>query len=667
MTLPPQIFITGTDTNVGKTIAALTLYEGLRLLGFKADYWKPVQTGDEQSDRDFLAAHTSYPEGLRASRHSYKTPRSPDQAAMLERRPAPTADVLLQEAEGLALETCTLIEGAGGVLVPLNEHGETWLTLLSMVTWPVIVVARPTLGTINHTSLTLDKLAASGRAVLAVIFSGEADACNHQSLVRRYPKQTFLHLPTIELKDRAQFRAAAKALAKDVLAAVAKTDANDLAVRSAAADAAHVWHPYTQHATTKPPLVVTNAQGVWLTTAEGERLFDATSSWWVNTIGHGRPEIAASIAAQQQQLDHVLFAGLTHAPAAELAAKMCDLAQGAFKRVFFTDNGSTAVEVALKMAYQSFTNRGETKRTKFLCLKGGYHGDTLGTMAVGGGDGFSDPYRPLLFKATHWTPKLSHPSRFDTEANAADPARFKAYLAEHHSEYAALIVEPLVQGAGGMLMHDAAWLKRICETARAAKIPVIFDEVFSGMGRCGAWFAHQRLGWVPDIVCIAKGLTGGTLPLALTLSSEAIYEHFLSDEKAHALLHGHSYTANAIACSAALATIGIYEREALCERSLVIEKTFKAWIRAEEKSLQLIAPRCLGAILALEIPGTGSGGYFHGIADSVSALARQHGLWLRPLGNTIYLVPPLSVTERELAFALDKFGAVIKALSCNNK
>ena len=402
----------------------------------------------------------------------------------------------------------------------------------------------------------------------------------------------------------------------------------------------------------------------------GKKLLDGVSSWWVNTIGHGRPEIGKAISQQQAQMDHVIFAGATHHPAAKLANKITELTDGLLSKVFFSDNGSTAVEVALKIAHQSWQQRGEKGRHKFLALKGSYHGDTFGAMSIAGSEGFHQAFKPLLFAGLFTRPVTVHASVHYPEVNKENIAAIRTQaikdlrtlLEANHQEINAVIVEPLVQGAGGMFVQDEQWLREFVQTCREYKIPIILDEVFTGMGRLGANFAFQRAALQPDIVCIAKGLTGGTLPLALTLVNESFFNDFLSADRAKALLHGHSYTGNPISCNVALATLEIYKKESLIEQALQHEQAFAKWLDEHAEELKLQNARVKGCLMAFELPGTGPGNYFNAHSEKISECAAKHGLFLRPLGNTLYFAPPLSLTKQERGFALGALRDLVSEL-----
>jgi adenosylmethionine-8-amino-7-oxononanoate aminotransferase len=631
-------------------------------------YYKPVQTGGKDVDCRAILDGCQPPPRVFSSAIALDAPLSPDQAMLV----AGESDLTVEALAGLLPSGCgvsidwLVVEGAGGVQVPLNFRGDTWLDYLRITRMPVLVVARDTLGMINHTSLTILAIEQAGISILGVIISGNDNPQNVASLRRLHPDIAFHVLPSLSVAanikycdsdtdDVAEFLLARKKIYRQELdpATLVQSDAD------------HVWHPYTQHKTAALPAIAQSARGVYLELADGKKLVDGSASWWVNTVGHGRKEIGAAMIRQQQRLDHVIFANLSHKPAVQLAERILRFSDSHLDRVFFSDNGSTAVEIALKMAYQSNVNRGETERTVFLAFSGSYHGDTFGAMAVGKADSFHGIFRKVLFRSVWANPVTFHKS----EVCPLGIAAYESYLAElrqtisaHQKTLAGVVIEPLVQGAGGMLMQPEKFLQDLAELCREFQLPLIFDEVFTGMGRVGDSFAFKRAGVRPDIVCLAKGLTGGTMPLALTLATDKIFSAFLSDEKGKALLHGHSYTGNPIACAAALATLDIIKKEKLVDRARGLEAKFSAWIVDAERRFSIENPRCLGGILAFELPGSGFGNYFSTRAEKFTAAALSQGLFLRTLGNTAYFVPPLSINDSELAGALRGLDAALAEL-----
>ncbi|MET0271227.1 MAG: adenosylmethionine--8-amino-7-oxononanoate transaminase [Sphingomonas sp.] len=394
-----------------------------------------------------------------------------------------------------------------------------------------------------------------------------------------------------------------------------------------------VWHPFTQHGLNEPIPLVTHGEGAALHTADGRRIVDAISSWWVTTHGHRHPRITAAIAEQAGRLDQVIFAGWTHEPAERLADALVRLTGGALPRVFYSDSGSTAVEVALKMALGYWLNRGEP-RHRILTLEHGYHGDTIGTMSVGARGVFNRAYAPLLFDVG----ALPFP-RGDGQAT------LDALEAACREGPAALVVEPLVLGAGGMLFYPPAMLAAMRAICTRHGVPFIADEVMSGWGRTGTLLACEQAGVVPDILCLSKGLTGGVIPLAVTLASEAIYQAHLSEDRGRMLFHSSSYTANPIACAAAVANIAVWDEEPVRDRIATLAARQEARLAALPATAR--NRRRLGTIAACEL-GPADGGYLSALAPALLAFFRERDLLLRPLGDTVYVMPPYCIDEDDL-------------------
>jgi len=414
-------------------------------------------------------------------------------------------------------------------------------------------------------------------------------------------------------------------------------------------DARVLWHPYTQHGLERDPLPVARARGAWLELVDGRRVLDAISSWWACLHGHAHPEIAAAIARQARELDHVLFAGATHEPAVRLAEELLALAPPGLTRVFYSDDGSTAVEVALKMVAQSWQQRGEPRRTVFVALEGAYHGDTFGAMAAGDPDPFFRAFAPFLFEVRRVPP----------EARALEQA-----LAELGPRAAGLIVEPLVQGAAGMRVHGAEFLRAARELCTARALPLIADEVLTGFGRTGALFACERAGIAPDLLCLGKALTGGTLPLAATLTTEALYESFLHHERTRFFPHGHTFTANPIACAAALASLELCRRDGVPERLERIGARIHEELAPLDGDPRVVELRRIGGIVALEL-AVQSGdrpGYASELGLTLRRRALEHGVLLRPLGNVIYALPPACLDEEECVLVARTLKALVGGL-----
>ncbi len=400
-------------------------------------------------------------------------------------------------------------------------------------------------------------------------------------------------------------------------------------------DAAHVWHPYTQHFDASLPIAIARAKGAWLYDRDERPILDAISSWWVTTHGHCHDDIVQAISDQVRTLDQVMFAGFTHEPAAALAAGLVARLPRGLSRIFFSDNGSTAVEVAIKLSVQSFANRGAPRRL-IAALEHAYHGDTFGAMAAGARGVFTHMYEPLLFEVA----RLPDPSEGDT-IHALD-----ALLRTRGSELAAVIVEPLLLGAGGMRVWDERVLQQIRDRTRAAGVHLIADEVLTGFGRTGPMFACDRADVAPDLLCMAKGLTGGTLPLAATAATETIFDAFLSSDRAKTFFHGHSFTANPIACAAALASLELFDDDSDDDR-VRLEVAHARHLEALRGTRGVRGTRQIGTVAAVELDSPA--GYLSEIGRELAQFAVQEGVLIRPLGNVAYCLPPYCTTNDELS------------------
>jgi adenosylmethionine-8-amino-7-oxononanoate aminotransferase len=408
-----------------------------------------------------------------------------------------------------------------------------------------------------------------------------------------------------------------------------------------------IWHPFTQHAVQPESTLISRGEGAWLETADGRRIFDAISSWWVVTHGHCHPHIMQAIKSQVERLDQVIFAGFTHEPAEELARHLIAITPPELEYVFFSDSGSTSVEVALKMALGFWRHRGEN-RSRILALEGAYHGDTIGGMSVGARGVFNAPYDPLLFDVD----RLPFPS------TGHEQATLDALTAAcRNGGVAALIVEPLILGAGGMLIYPPwvlAEMKRICQTHGAL---FIADEVMTGWGRTGTLFACEQAGVTPDIGCYSKGLTGGSLPLAVTLCRADIFEAHYSTDRTRTFFHSSSYTANPIACAAAVANLEIWKREPVMERIARVTALHSERLDRFRDDRRFANVRQIGTIAALDIVA-GDAGYMANIGPHLYQSFRGRDLLVRPLGNTIYIMPPYCSGASELNLVYEAIGEI---------
>ena len=397
-----------------------------------------------------------------------------------------------------------------------------------------------------------------------------------------------------------------------------------------------VWHPFTQHAAEPAPVSVASAEGAWLTAQDGRRIFDAISSWWVTTHGHRYPRIMAAIEKQSSRLDQVIFAGFTHEAAERTAAGLLRMVPPRLAHVFYSDSGSTAVEVALKMALGYWRNTGRA-RGRILALENAYHGDTIGTMSAGARGVFNAAYEPLLFEVGRI------PLPCGNGQNTLDALDASCRV----GDVAAFICEPLILGAGGMLIYEPAALREMHAVCARHDVLFIVDEVMTGFGRTGTTFAVEQAAVAPDIMCVAKGLTGGALPLAATLATSAIFEAHLSKDRARTFFHSSSYTANPIACAAAAANIEIWQTEPVLDRIKALSDVQRREAEAMQGDKRFSHVRTLGTILAADL-AQGGKGYLADVGLRLRAKMLERGVLLRPLGNTVYVMPPYCATTEEV-------------------
>lgn len=424
----------------------------------------------------------------------------------------------------------------------------------------------------------------------------------------------------------------------------------------------NIWYPFTILKDAPAPVKVKSGKGLWLELEDGREIMDCISSWWVNTFGHAHPKITNAIAEQSDKLEHVVFANFTHDPAEKAAEMITDALPNSLNRVFYSDDGSTAVEVAMKMAYQYWRNKGQD-RPKFICFEGAYHGDTFGAMSAGERSVFTNVFQDLLFDVEF----LPYPDTWIGDTTVGDRedeiiAELESMLSEDPEMYAGIMIEPLVQGAGGMKMCREDFLQKLHWVNRQFDTLLIFDEVMTGFGRTGDWFACHRAQVEPDIICMAKGLTGGFLPLSATVASDEIYDTFYSSDPQKTFWHGHSYTANPLGCVAAIAACE------LMEEYEPVYSNMEKWHTDELHKLRdhprLKKHRVKGTIAAVDIDTDGrdvdvdpytsevlrdEDGYLNSVADEIKKRCVDHGLLLRPLGNVLYLMPPYCTTREQLS------------------
>ena len=434
---------------------------------------------------------------------------------------------------------------------------------------------------------------------------------------------------------------------------------------------ASVWHPCTQMQRLRevPPVAVARAHGPWLEDFEGTRYFDATSSWWVNLFGHADARINAALKDQLDTLEHVMLAGCTHAPAVELAERLSARTGHALGHTFFASDGASAVEIALKMSFHSWKNRGLGDKREFACLRHGYHGETIGALAVTDVAVFRDAYDPLLMRAhVVMAPDARQAAPGESAAEVAQraAAELAALFESRAGHIAALIIEPLVQCAAGMAMHDPAYLREVRALCNRYDVHLIADEIAVGCGRTGTFFAFEQAAangapaiW-PDLLCLSKGISGGYLPLSLVLSTDAVYNSFLDDDTARGFLHSHSYTGNPLACRAALAVLDRFDEEPVLQRNRDSGALLTAALAAKlEGDARIEHVRQRGMIWAFDVREAHAGARF---AERFHLAGRTQGLLIRPIGRTVYLMPPYLLNEEHVAYLAERLVATLNAV-----
>jgi adenosylmethionine-8-amino-7-oxononanoate aminotransferase len=672
------VVIVGTDTGVGKTRVAAGLVRAWRRRGIDVVPWKPYATGVDPDrltpgeDADLLLrAAGCGPERLaEVSPVRFREPLAPAVAAK-------RAGVVIDPAE--VLSRCPtggdvlVVEGCGGLLVPLAD-GYDMRDLCRDLRLPVLVVGRPGLGTINHTRLTVETLENAGVEVFAALLSGARDddtdlaiSTNVDALLEFV---AFIYaLPHVEAANDVDALADALDSRVDVLRwlellTMSPHDARPVS-RLADTDRRHIWHPFTQMQVwaTHEPVVIERAQGAWLIDTNGNRYLDGVSSLWTTVHGHAEPAIDDAVRVQLGKVAHSTLLGLANVPSIELAEELLKIAPRDLQRVFYSDNGSTAVEVALKMAFQRAAQVGEPRRKRFVRFDGAYHGDTVGAVSVGGIDLFHRIFGPMLFQSIACPAPYAYrrPEGMSEAEHAAESlAAFEDVMRTRGDEIAAVVVEPVMQGAAGMIPQPPGWLPRVAAATKAAGALLVCDEVATGFGRTGKMFAAFHEGIEPDVMCVAKGLTGGWLPLAATLTTERVFEAFLGEpHENRTFFHGHTYTGNPLACAAAIANLRLMR-----ERNTADEAARKGEILGAMLDAALGAHphvgdvRRRGMMAGIELVKDRATKEPFDVKERVAwrvcEAAMGHGLRIRPLGDVLVLVPPLGIEDALLTFLVDK-------------
>ncbi|MBI3333441.1 MAG: adenosylmethionine--8-amino-7-oxononanoate transaminase [Candidatus Omnitrophica bacterium] len=679
------LFVTGTDTEVGKTAVAGALAWAFRRRGIDVGVMKPVATGcrreegglvSDDARRLLEAAQAADPLDL-VSPYRFAPPVAP--LVALQQGSSISLDRIEEAFRALSdRHEILLVEGIGGLLVPLDAEA-TVADLARRLRLPLLIVARAGLGTINQTLLTLEAARSAGLEVLGVVLNRRpprpslAERTNPQVIESRGKVPILGVIP--DLSAPSPGRLAAHLKAGEILDRLRSRPVEERRRirRLARLDRRRIWHPFTQMAdwAKGEPLVVESGEGVHLTDTKGRRYLDGVSSLWVNLHGHANRDLDAALRGQAGRIAHSTLLGAANVPSIELAEELARIAPPGLTRTFYSDSGSTAVEIALKMAFQYWRQNGSPRRRRFLHFVNAYHGDTIGSVSVGGIDLFHRTYRPLLFKGF----KVPSPYCYRCPLKLAYPScgiaclkPFEKAVRAHRREIAAVVVEPALQGAAGVITQPKGWLKRVERVCRKNGLLLIADEVAVGFGRTGRMFACEGEKVRPDFLCVAKGLSGGYLPLAATLTTERIYRGFLgSHGSLRTFFHGHSYTGNPLACAVALENLRIFRRERVLERLKPKVRLFAEELKRFSRLPHVGEVRQRGLIAGIELVKEkrrkAPYRWEEKIGIRVCQFLRGRGILLRPLGNVIVLMPPLAISADQIRLLCREACAAIEAVT----
>ncbi len=670
-----SIFITGTDTDVGKTYTTLVLASLLKHQGIHTGVFKPVQCGGD--DAAFLKKHLELDDDLRTINPCFaREPLSPHLAFERQKTPVDLAAIDRAYEQLRDKYDVLLIEGAGGLMVPVNKDLMI-CDLIRRFQTDVVIVSRLGLGAINHSLLTINQVRQAGLKIRGLIFNqtepgrrGIPEQTNPEAVAAYGQVKQLGTVPYLkDLKSTSIIKRCDGVIDTHLLL---KSPSNPNTRRLTEWDKQYVWHPFTQMRDwlTDEPLIIDQARGSYLIDTDGRRYLDGVSSLWVNVHGHGKEHIDRAVKDQVDRLSHSTLLGLSNTPAVELAKKLIEIAPSGLSKVFYSDNGSSSVEIAIKMAYQYWQNIGQTQKTGIVHLANSYHGDTLGSVSVGGIDLFHKVYRNLIFP----TIQIDFPDCYRLPEGKQYPDyafeyvdRMEAYFRDHHQELAAMVIEPIVQGAAGMIIWPGGVLKRMEDICRRYDVLLIADEVATGFGRTGRMFACEHEEVSPDILCLAKGITGGYLPLAATLTSQRVYDGFVfdyADQKT--FFHGHTYTGNPLCCAAAIASLEVFGKERVMAKLAPKIKYLSKHLQMFYNLDSVGDVRQLGMMAGIELVADRATRepypWTEKIGVKICQEVRKHGVILRPLGNVIVIMPPLSITKAEIRTMLDATYKAIQAV-----
>lgn len=672
------IFITATDTGAGKTIISCAIGLALKKRGIDVGVMKPFQCAGR--DTDFLTKTLGIKDEKEFINPYYaKEPLAPYVAFKRAKVKIDLKKIFKAYRELHKMHEFLIIEGAGGLLVPLKENYLV-ADLIRDMDIPALIVARSGLGTLNHALLTQKYALDYGIKVKGIVmnsFRGKtlAERTNPEILKEYLDAPLIGIMPYIKnVKSQNGLKALAKEAEKSLDFKTLFREEKSPMKKLVAQDKKYVWHPFTQMKDwlEGEPLIIEEARGSYLKDTKGTWYLDGVSSLWVNVHGHRKKEIDVSVARQLNKIAHSTLFGLGNIPSIELARELIKIAPRGLAKVIYSDNGSTAVEIALKIAYQYWQHHGAAK-TKFIHLENAYHGDTVGSVSVGGIDLFHKVYKKLLFDCYRADSPYCYrcpKNKSYLLCNFECLDSLKEILDAHHGEIAGLIVEPLVQAAAGILVWPPGIYQEMAKLCKKYNVLFIADEVAVGFGRTGAMFASDIEKVSPDILCLAKGITAGYLPLAATLTTEKLFNGFLGEHKdKKTFFHGHTYTGNPLACAAALANLEIFRKEKTLEK-LEPKIEFLKDELEKFKELENVGDiRQKGLIAGIELVKNKHTKepypWEEKIGIKVCQKAREYGVILRPLGNVIVLMPPLAITKEELKHILDAAYKAIFELTQN--
>ncbi|MBI3600733.1 MAG: adenosylmethionine--8-amino-7-oxononanoate transaminase [Nitrospinae bacterium] len=682
------IFITGTDTGVGKTVVSAGIALSLRSKGIDVGIMKPIQSGGRE-DTEFLIKASAVKDEIELINPCYfEKPLAPLTASEIKGVKIDITAIKNAFEELSRRHDVVIVEGIGGLLVPLTQDYFVSDLILEL-DLPVVIVSRPDLGTINHTLLTIKHAREAGIDIIGIIFNetkkrrkGLAEKTNPSIIEKLSGVPILGTLPYIQSVSITDCKTGKientflKNIKIDNLPTAYCLLLTTYKKKLEEIDKTHLWHPFTQMKewVKEDPVIIERGKGIYLYDIFGNQYLDGNSSYWVNIHGHRKREIDEAIVRQIGKVAHSTFLGLSNVPAIELSERLIKIAPEGLKRVFYSDNGSTAVESGIKMAFQYWQQKGRDfrKKRKFIAFKNAYHGDTVGAVSIGGIDLFHSVFKPLLFDVIFAPSPYCYRCPLEKkypECSLSCAGELERIAAENSNEAAAIIIEPKVMMPGGIITAPEGFLKRVRDICTKYNILMIADEVAVGFGRTGKMFACEHENVTPDILLLSKSLTGGYMPLAATLTTEEIYKGFLGEySEFKTFFHGHTYTGNPLACASAIANLDLFKKEKILD-SLQEKILFLKDDLIKFSDLDHVGDiRQCGLITGIELVADKDTKEPYPLKEKIGIRiakeARERGLIIRPIGNVVILVPPLSSTKDEIHKMVEIIYNTIEVVTC---